>query len=686
MTLLLKEVQYMLNFTYFSKVTVSLLFILLPFFTFSQYPVDFTVYEEKPLITARFNHEGNFVASVGTDKTIKIWNISQNKLEKKLFDNNEGEVAIDFSPDDKYLASGSWDKDVKIWDLKTGKVITRLKGHTQALRSVCYHPGGKLLASAGWDRDINIWYAESGLLYKKFSGHKECIRTLAFSPDGRYLASAGYDLYIKIWDITTGLLAMSFKAHKMPVESLSYRPDGKYIASGSTDNAVKVWDAKTGKLVRVFNGHKSGIYCVNYSPNGKLLTSSSNDKTIKIWDIYNNKCVSTIVGHKLSVKSTEISPNGDQLLSASFDKSIKLHDISSLKIEPTDFEHNIVPKFHSTDVLTFSYPTGDYMEVYNRHITIKSIINDDKFSNYHLFNNKKEYTKYDGTNKSHPNPEISGILNELMYHVYLEHGNNEIIINANNDQKQLYSFTKPININYHNLSKQIDSSDLYVLIINPSSYNDKKLNKNYVSNDSDNLKSYFNTLNKRLYKSINIEELNYFTKDDLTSCINKIKQKLSPNDDIIIINTAYIFNSGGNYMLAPQNVSKKDLINTSVKLSDLIKGIAAKANSTNIILDLSNKMTTKGTTEFQASSLGSNISKSLSSVKNHAILTYESSTKGDFFIQIQEAFKNVNDFDRNFSVDILELKNFLNKRSSSTLHSQGRKIPLFISNKFILED
>ncbi|ODG99476.1 hypothetical protein A4S05_37535 [Nostoc sp. KVJ20] len=71
---------------------------------------------------------------------------------------------VAFSPDGKTIASVSSDKTVKLWNAATGKEISTLKGHSDAVWGVAFSPDGKTIASASLDKSVKLWNAGTGNL------------------------------------------------------------------------------------------------------------------------------------------------------------------------------------------------------------------------------------------------------------------------------------------------------------------------------------------------------------------------------------------------------------------------------------------------------------------------------------------------------------------------------------------
>lgn len=65
-------------------------------------------------------------------------------------------MAVDFSPDGQLLASVSADHTVRLWDPATGALRCTLEGHSNSIWAVVFSPDGQLLASASADHTVRL--------------------------------------------------------------------------------------------------------------------------------------------------------------------------------------------------------------------------------------------------------------------------------------------------------------------------------------------------------------------------------------------------------------------------------------------------------------------------------------------------------------------------------------------------
>lgn len=151
---------------------------------------------------------------VSSQRTIRIYDLAQQQLVKKLLPGARMLSGIDLHPRGDHLLASSYDKRVLWHDLDLAATPYKtLRYHEKAVRSIKFHKGKMpLFASASDDGTIHVFhstvyddYMTNPLLVplKKLTGHKIVssigVLDLVWHPKEAWLFSAGADGTARLW-------------------------------------------------------------------------------------------------------------------------------------------------------------------------------------------------------------------------------------------------------------------------------------------------------------------------------------------------------------------------------------------------------------------------------------------------------------------------------------------------------
>jgi len=206
----------------------------------------------------------------------------RNGQEQRVFVGHTGLIsAIDFSPDGQVLASVGGDRTARLWSVSTGQQALSINLKERGV-AVAFSPDGKLIAVATQATFGNppppiawLYDAQNGQLITGVPRGKVNISSLAFAPNGKVLAIASEDLSgpeIDVWDLQTRMTVKTFTDHKKDVTRIAFSSDGHLLASG------ELLEGRGVVIVRELSSSKTrvekvaaGVSALDFSRNGMLL-------------------------------------------------------------------------------------------------------------------------------------------------------------------------------------------------------------------------------------------------------------------------------------------------------------------------------------------------------------------------------------------------------------------------------
>jgi WD40 repeat protein len=281
------------------------------------------------IYNAQFTPDGEQLITVGDDKIIRLWQLD-GTASTTLVGHTGLIAALAVSPDGMMIATSGGDHAIRLWDLQRDNLHVLL-GHEGSVNSVAISSTADLIATGGLDGTVRLWQ-ESGTPLKTLTGHDNAVNAVAFSADGERLASASADGTVRLWqnfqsDTPT---AQVLTGHVGAVNNIAFSPNGALIASVGEDHTLRLW-RPDGILMTTIEAHRDGAFGVAFSPDGEQIVTSGWDHLAKIWPVpgITNAQPQLLEGHQGWVLDAQFSPDGALIATGSYDNSVQLWQAST---------------------------------------------------------------------------------------------------------------------------------------------------------------------------------------------------------------------------------------------------------------------------------------------------------------------------------------------------------------------
>ncbi|XP_033111607.1 periodic tryptophan protein 2 homolog, partial [Anneissia japonica] len=143
---------------------------------------------EGPVACIHFSPVTALLATASWDKTVKLWDVFENKGSRETLHLSTDALCVAFRPDGKELAVGSLDSQITFWNVESATQTGSIEGKfdiaagrsssqlvtakktasSKSFTSLCYSADGKCLLAAGKSKNVCIYSIAEQMLLKKF--------------------------------------------------------------------------------------------------------------------------------------------------------------------------------------------------------------------------------------------------------------------------------------------------------------------------------------------------------------------------------------------------------------------------------------------------------------------------------------------------------------------------------------
>lgn len=221
-------------------------------------------------------HKGMIIAGTTTSQAVVY--VLETERQKHILSGHKGKVVdVKFSPDAKFAASVGTDRCIKIFDMTSGK-CSRTLACPSACTSVAFTADGRSVVSGHQDSGVRLWDVRAGAMSREVKGiHRAAVTSVLVAPQGTgsfRMLSMSRDNTLKMIDGRTFMESVTLKESKFRVgwnyAAACFSPDGGYVAAPSGDGRVVVWESLGGEVVKTFDAHERSAMAAAWSRRNTL--------------------------------------------------------------------------------------------------------------------------------------------------------------------------------------------------------------------------------------------------------------------------------------------------------------------------------------------------------------------------------------------------------------------------------
>lgn len=260
---------------------------------------------------AAFSPDSRFVATVGDDTALRVWDVATGKQISEAFEHFSFAKAILWMPDT--IVTGSWDNTAIVWGVTDGVPTPQhvISGYDAVVDTLASDMTGDSIAIGVGDGAARIYDLQAQAVTADLSVESLQVSAVAYSPDGTFWVTAGGfpSTGAVMWDSATGAKIREIP-YSATVMSLAFAPNG-ILAVGGDDGIVTLW--QDGEQIASLD-QTDWVADLAFNPTGDILAVARQDGILTLWDVTTpdaaDLIVAIVASDSAALTSVAVSPDG----------------------------------------------------------------------------------------------------------------------------------------------------------------------------------------------------------------------------------------------------------------------------------------------------------------------------------------------------------------------------------------
>ncbi|CAJ0958813.1 unnamed protein product, partial [Mesorhabditis belari] len=264
----------------------------------------------------KYNVDGNYVLTCGSDKTIKLWNPNTGAHVSTFMGVGNEILDMASSSDNSQLAAGGLDKCVTVIDVETGKTVRKYRNHAAKVNVVCYNEESNCLLSGSMDTTVHVYdvRTKNEKAIQIFNEATDAI--LSIDVNGHDIVVGSADGHYRHYSVRDGVVNEDFLGES--VTSVSFTPDGNCILASTLDSTLRLMDKSNGKMLAQYKGHQNRDFMIRSCILASIteVATGSEDGNVHVYNLIDQASLVRLPHKSPVVHTVAAHPKKQELVSA----------------------------------------------------------------------------------------------------------------------------------------------------------------------------------------------------------------------------------------------------------------------------------------------------------------------------------------------------------------------------------